>query len=58
MPDEEWYAAIQRNYGKSLQEMTNEELVENHEQLFPIDGYYYHALELFFWDELKRRGLK
>ena len=51
MPDEEWYAAIQRNYGKSLQEMTNE-------QLFPIDGYYYHALELFFWDELKRRGLK
>ena len=57
MRDEEWYAAIQKVYGKSLQEMTNEELVENHGRLFPIDNYYYHALEIFFWNELKRRGL-
>lgn len=58
MSDEEWYAAIQGIYGKSLQEMTGKELVENHEQLFPIDNYHSHALEIFFWDELKRRGLK
>ena len=57
MRDEEWYAAIQKVYGKSLQEMTNEELVENHGRLFTIDNYYYHALEIFFWNELKRRGL-
>ena len=58
MRDEEWYATIQKVYGKSLQEMTDEELVENHGWLFPIDNYYYHALEIFFWNELKRRGLK
>lgn len=58
MSNEEWYATIQKNYSKSLQEMTDEELIENHERLFPIDGCYYHALENFFWDELKRRGLK
>ena len=57
MTNEERYAAIQKVYGKSLQEMTDEELVENHGRLFPIDGYYYHALEIFFWNELKRRGL-
>lgn len=58
MTNEEWHAAIQMNYGKPLQEMSDEELAENHERLSPIDGYYYHALEIFFWDELKRRGLK
>lgn len=58
MSNEEWYADIQKIYGKSLQEMTDEELIEKHEQLFPIDGCYYHGLEGFFWNELKRRGLK
>lgn len=58
MHDEEWYATIQKVYGKSLQEMTNEELIENHGRLFPIDNYYDHALEIFFWDELERRGLE
>lgn len=58
MPDEEWYAAIQKIYGKSLQEMTDEELVENYERLFPIDNYHSHALTIFFLDELERRDLK